>query len=84
MQVVLGAAVLEVRLQPAAHHEPGGLIDGDVSLVEQAVDVGPERQSVFHVVLPALRVGLDVRRLEAGIEGAGYLCYGHLRNGNTN
>ena len=54
-------AVLEVLAQPWAHEQPVGGINGEVSAVEQGVDVRPEQQPVVEAVLATGRDGPDVR-----------------------
>lgn len=56
-------AVLEVLAQPRAHEQPVGGINGEVSAVEQGVDVRPEQQPVVEAVLATGGDGPDVCRL---------------------
>ena len=57
-------AVLKVLAQPRAHQQPIMGIDGEVSAVEQGVDVRSEQQSVVEAVLATCRDRPDVCRLQ--------------------
>jgi len=57
-------AVLEVLAQPWAHEQPVGGINGEVSAVEQGVDVRSEQQSVVEAVLATCRDRPDACRLQ--------------------
>jgi len=56
---------VEGRLQPPNHDKAQVAIHGDVSSVEQPMDVRPEGESVGHAVLSPVG-GLDVSRLDDG------------------
>ena len=56
-------AVLEVLTQPWAHKQPVDGINGEVSAVEQGVDVRPEQQPVVEAVFATGGDGPDVRGL---------------------
>jgi Adenylate and Guanylate cyclase catalytic domain len=57
-------AVVEVLAQPRAHEQPVPGINGEVSAVEQGMDVRPEQQPVVETVLATGRDGPDMRRLQ--------------------
>jgi hypothetical protein len=75
-------AVPELLAQPSAHEQPVGGINGEVSAVEQGVDIRPEQQPVVEAVFRQLVIAriieptskLDSSRVleEAGVVPASY------------
>lgn len=62
----VGLAVVEVGFQAAADEEAAIGSDGDVALVEEAVDVGSEEEPVVEAVLASLSDGADVGGVQDG------------------
>ena len=61
---VVGPAVVEVLVEPAAHLKTAFWSDRDIALVEEAMNVGTQKKSVRDPVLASFRAGSDVGCLE--------------------
>ena len=62
MIVVL--AIVEVVFEPATDQELEIWRDGHVAAIEERVDVGPKKKSVFYSMVPAFAHWFNVRRFQ--------------------
>src|SRR5262245_12165885 len=66
MQRIVRPPIAVLLLEAGTHNETQVIVHRDVPLVEEAVQIRPEKQAIIDQVGSASRVGLDVRCLENG------------------
>lgn len=66
MQRVVVATVFEFRFNRSADAEPQGRINGDITLVEQAMNIGPQRYAIYNYMALDLSKRPYVSRVKCG------------------
>jgi hypothetical protein len=66
MHRVIVLAVFKIFFEPPTDFKPSVGGDGDVTQIEQPMNVGPEQQTVGDIVLTALTVRADMCGVENG------------------
>jgi len=66
VQWVIRAAILKVILESSADEKAHVAVHSDVALVEEAMNVAPQQQTVRDVVVPIAGEGFDVGGFERG------------------